>query len=389
MADDPTGSTALFDVDEYTVTLSLTDRFVIPPFSVLDTRQGYWRDRKREWSTLGIESELGRGEKLAYNIGEWDEYRDREKRAQDGAAADAAMPAPPPPDDDAPDKPNPGLLGFGASNTLADKWHGTRRAADERSNVTGAPDLPEYANNGMAKMAPGTSIFDPVLCEIAYRWHTPEGARVLDPFAGGSVRGLTAGILGRAYTGIELRPEQVAANELQVPDVLAPFPDAVPPRWIAGDSRDEVPRIEEAGPAYDMVFSCPPYADLEKYSDDPADLSNIPYPQFLEAYREIIDASARALAPDRFAVWVIGEARDKHGRSYGLIADTVNAFRDAGMPLYNEAILVNVVGTLALRVTKQFMASRKMGRCHQHVLVFVKGDPRAATRYAEGDTDAE
>lgn len=39
----------------------LSERFLVPPFSVLDTRQGYWQDRKREWLSLGIQSELGRG----------------------------------------------------------------------------------------------------------------------------------------------------------------------------------------------------------------------------------------------------------------------------------------------------------------------------------------
>jgi len=41
---------------------SLSDRFLVPPFSVLDARQGYWQERKRAWLALGIESELGRGE---------------------------------------------------------------------------------------------------------------------------------------------------------------------------------------------------------------------------------------------------------------------------------------------------------------------------------------
>ena len=40
---------------------SLAERFIVPPFSVLDARQGYWQDRKRAWIALGIESELGRG----------------------------------------------------------------------------------------------------------------------------------------------------------------------------------------------------------------------------------------------------------------------------------------------------------------------------------------
>ena len=41
---------------------SLADRFGIPPFSVLNAREGWWQDRKRAWLALGIASELGRGE---------------------------------------------------------------------------------------------------------------------------------------------------------------------------------------------------------------------------------------------------------------------------------------------------------------------------------------
>src|SRR5262245_25030675 len=41
---------------------SLAERFIVPPFSVLDARQGHWQDRKRAWLALGIQSELGRGD---------------------------------------------------------------------------------------------------------------------------------------------------------------------------------------------------------------------------------------------------------------------------------------------------------------------------------------
>lgn len=41
---------------------TLAERFIIPPFSVLDARQGYWQERKRAWIALGIQSELGRGD---------------------------------------------------------------------------------------------------------------------------------------------------------------------------------------------------------------------------------------------------------------------------------------------------------------------------------------
>ena len=41
---------------------SLAERFLIPPFSVFNAREGWWQDRKRAWLALGIQSELGRGD---------------------------------------------------------------------------------------------------------------------------------------------------------------------------------------------------------------------------------------------------------------------------------------------------------------------------------------
>jgi hypothetical protein len=62
----------------------------------------------------------------------------------------------------------------------------------------------------------------------------------------------------------------------------------------------------------------------------------------------------------------------------GFVADTVRAFRDVGMPLYNDAILVTAVGSLPIRVSGQFESSRKLGKTHQNILVFAKGNPKEA-----------
>ena len=226
---------------------------------------------------------------------------------------------------------------------------------------------------GMAAGHTGTSIFDPVLCELAYRWFCPPAGLVLDPFSGGSVRGIVASQLGRAYVGIDLSARQIAANEAQARRICGDLQ----PRWLVGDSRDIAAL---AGPIEaDFLFSCPPYMDLEIYSDDPADLSNLPPDQFRAAYAQIIAASTALLRPDRFACFVVGEVRDKRGAYHGFVPDTVAAFRAAGLDYYNEAILVTAAGSLPIRAARQFEISRKLGKTHQNVLVFVKGDPRKAT----------
>lgn len=220
----------------------------------------------------------------------------------------------------------------------------------------------------------GTSIFDPVLCELVYRWFCPPGGHVLDPFAGGSVRGIVASKLGRHYTGIDLSATQIAANQKQAGVIC----DDLKPTWIVGDSLHLTTLLPDV--TADLVFSCPPYGDLEVYSDDPADISTMDYPDFLKAYRAIIAAAVGVLKPDRFACFVVGDIRDKKGFYRRFVSDTEQAFEDAGARLYNEAILVTAVGSLPIRAGKQFDSGRKLGKTHQQCLIFCNGNPQAATQ---------
>jgi hypothetical protein len=219
----------------------------------------------------------------------------------------------------------------------------------------------------------GTSIFDPVLCELAYRWFAPQSGQIIDPFAGGSVRGIVAAALGYRYTGFELRAEQTAANRIQAARIC---PDNLP-QWVDGCSAVNIPAWDGAA---DFVFSCPPYGNLEVYSDDPADLSGMPFEGFQAAYRAIIAAAVSKLKPNRFACFVVGNYRNKRGFYVDLVGETVRAFEDAGAGYYNEAVLVTAVGSLPIRVGKQFAAARKLGKTHQNILVFCKGDPKRATQ---------
>jgi DNA modification methylase len=280
---------------------SLVGKFLIPPFSVLDARQGYWQERKRNWIKLGISSEEGRDDTLLYG--------DLEGRTD-------------------------------VVSTLI-------------GDVGGA-----------------TSIFDPVLCEIMYKWFTPKNGLILDPFAGGSVRGIVANYLDFLYTGIDLSEKQVIANREQAPTVLGEKPAPV---WHIGDSNTVLDTINEQ---YDFVFSCPPYADLEVYSDDPNDLSNMEYPAFVQMYTQIIQKACSKLKDNRFAAFVVGEIRDKKGIYRNFVGDTTSAFLSAGMSYYNEAILVTQAGSLPLRVNAPFGKYRKLGKTHQNVLIFFKGDPQ-------------
>jgi DNA modification methylase len=598
-------------------------RFGVPPFTVLDARQGYWQDRKRAWMSLGIESELGRGEKLLDFV--------HAARAQDRYAH--------------PEKAK-GLT-YKTASVADPGFYEAKREAERRlgRSISTRDFREKFWTPGASYQS--SSIFDPVLSELVVRWFSPPGGRVYDPFAGGSVRGLVSGWLGRHYTGLDLSPAQLAANEAQAARIfspettiapaapLRPLPSVTSPEtptpversgelwlkrddallvagvrggkvrtcwrlahgaaglvtagsrsspqvnivahvakalgvpcrvhvpagartpeleaaaeagaevlghrpgrnsvicararadaeergwklipfgmecgeaveetasqvvrvdgvrrivvpvgsgmtlagvlhgldrigwdvpvlgvlvgadptkrlgtyapawwkderrvqlkrastsydeaaradldgvvldphyeakcvpflgagdllWVVGIRETAEPRVTSAGSrvrprwveadalsydtsplgAVDLVFTCPPYGNLERYSDDPRDLSNMKPEAFDAAYAEAIRRTCGALAEDRFAVYVVGDYRDSSGSYRNLPGKTVAAFEAAGLRLYNEAILVTSVGSLPVRTARFFEQSRKLGKAHQNVLVFVKGDATRAT----------
>lgn len=316
----------------------LTETFIAPPFTVLDARQGYWKIRKDEWKSLGMRSELG-----------------RDTGALIGSLSGAV-----------PD--------YYAQKTKVEKELGRKLSNKEFET--------DYLDAG--KFAGGfTSIFDPVLTEIAYTWFNVDNGTILDPFAGGSVRGIVASRLGYTYKGHELSAAQVKENRKQAAEICKDYPT---PTWVEGDSNVTIAKDDSK---VDMIFTCPPYADLEVYSKDPADISNMEYDQFLEIYRSIIAKSAARLNDNRFATIVIGEVRDKRGIYRNFIGDTIKAFQDAGLSYYNEMILVTVAGSLPIRAGRAFQATRKAGKNHQNMLTFYKGDIEQISDHFANTREAE
>src|ERR1700744_5601868 len=102
-----------------------------------------------------------------------------------------------------------------------------------------------------------TSEFDPVLCDLIYRWFAASRGQVIDPFAGGSVRGIVAGCSDLDYWGCELRQDRVESNREQVEKIREKHRGMLMkiPEWVVGDSSVMLDDAPEA----DFIFSCPPY----------------------------------------------------------------------------------------------------------------------------------
>lgn len=291
-----------------------------------------------------------------------------------------------------------GVVPFSYLDPNQEYWHD--RKADWLTLGLKDEEICEVMTDGKA----GTSIFSPVLCEIMYKWFCKKDGRILDPFAGGSTRGIVAGFLGYDYVGVDIRANQVQANQRQAAEIFGKLPegnDARLPTWIVGDSARLANVLSEHDPTgddFDFVWTCPPYFDLEIYSENEGDGSTFrDYEKFIAWYKNIVRQAVDRLKWNRFAAVVVGDVRDhtplhsyqgskdKNTRCphcsgilerehLGLEADTIRIFRELGLYYYNRFALVTAIGSLPVRIGTQFPTYRKNGNTHQMVYVFWKGD---------------
>jgi hypothetical protein len=227
----------------------------------------------------------------------------------------------------------------------------------------GMKNLSEMSGVGLT----GTSIFDPVLAEVLYTWYAEQGGLIIDPFAGGNVRGAVAGLTGHKYIGTDLSEKQVTQNKESDKTVNSGA------QWEHANGLDLNKYVEPE--SADFMLTCPPYYDLEIYTENPEDISNAgTYEDFRKVYAEILQRTFPLIKPGHFATVVVGNVRNKDGYYHDLVGDTVRAMEAAGFRFYNEIILATAIATASVRARRTFDGGGKVVKVHQNVLTFWKED---------------
>ena len=252
------------------------------------------------------------------------------------------------------------------------EWQNRKKWWIETYNIQSELGREATISNSNYSNSNEVSIFDPTLAELFYNWYTPKGGSIIDPFSGGSVRGIVATELGYSYTGIDINPNQIAANRLQ----------SEKPLWIEGDAQ----QLLEGMSNFDFAFSCPPYHNLEVYTDEVNDLSNMGWEAFSVKYQLIFNRLYASLKDNRFAAIVVSEIRDpsttrkyKIGKYKNFVGETIKAAESSGFHFYNDFILVQPFERGAKMMKRYYDKNRKVPRVHQNILVFIKGNPDIAT----------
>lgn len=210
------------------------------------------------------------------------------------------------------------------------------------------------------------SVFSPVLARRLVLGYTDRGDLILDPFAGGGTRAIMTAQADRRYVGVDVNEREVhrvtaRIGELGLADRAAVHhADAATFDWSA-------PAGEGAAA---LVLTCPPYWCLERYTDQPGDLSRAPtYQAFLDGITAIIQALAPALRRDAFATWVVGRvAHPVTGDLLDLPGDIETVHRGQSYRTHDRLIVRHARSPAVNRIG-QFERTRRATRAHEEIVV--------------------
>lgn len=205
------------------------------------------------------------------------------------------------------------------------------------------------------------SVFNPQLAQMILAAYAPMNGKIYDPFGGGGTRGYIATKMGYDYTGVEIREEEYNRVLAQMKEWNLNF------KFILADSVKYRPNE-----SFDFIYTCPPYYDLEVYSDMEEDLSNAPsYMEYLNMLQKVLKNCYDVLKKDSFAVFVVGNFRNKKGELEHLNGDLITKAKEVGFKLWDELIWMGA-SNVALTRCGKFEKNRKSVRMHEYIIILKK-----------------
>jgi DNA modification methylase len=215
-----------------------------------------------------------------------------------------------------------------------------------------------------AKYLPGLkqSEFSSAVAEFVYKYWSMKNSIVVDPFAGRATRGVIACKLGRKYYGYEISPKTFRESSEHFKRV-----GVKPEIYLANGCRLDLTPNEFAH----LVFTCPPYWNLEKYEKVKNQLSDLKsYESFLEQIDEAISNIYRVLRPGGFVAWVVADWRDGTGFKQ-FSYDSIRLFKENNLIPHDTIIIKNHSPFAAFQVGK-CAARRITSKTHEYLLIFRK-----------------
>ena len=226
-------------------------------------------------------------------------------------------------------------------------------------------DNVEYRRNDGIEYLAGLkfSEFHAGLAENIIHYWSMKGATVVDPFAGRLTRAYVTSSLGRKYIGYDVVERTVNETNAVLQE------DGLDGRVYLGNG---CTMDSTSDGSADLVFTCPPYHQLEKYESVDYQLSDIgSYDDFLTQINVCAENCHRVLKDGGFCIWVVGDWREQ-GTYRSFHSDLIKIMTDQSLSLHDTIIMENQSPFATLQLGK-VAANRYTSKIHEFILVFKKG----------------
>jgi len=212
------------------------------------------------------------------------------------------------------------------------------------------------------------SEFNPLIAENIINFWSDENDTILDMFAG-RTRGIVAGLKHRKYYGFEISPKVYDATMKVIEEGKDKFDEGYFPTLYCDDALN---LKKYSLPQIDLIFSCPPYHNLEKYEGVEGQLSDIDnYGEFLNALKKIMEVSLTKLKDNGFVCLVVGDFR-REDRLIPFDCDVTKMMEELGVVLWDKITLQNINFGWAGIKFGQVKHKRQTSKVTEYLLVFKK-----------------
>ena len=197
------------------------------------------------------------------------------------------------------------------------------------------------------------SPFPDEIATLCVEYFLRDCKRIFDPFAGWGERHAKCKEYDKAYKGCDTSPEAIAkSKEIYGVD-----------NYLADSAKVKIP-------AFDGLFTCPPYWNLEKYAGDGIDRCKT-WDEFLNNYKTILTNCYNGSEPGATFCIMVGDWRSK-GIYYDLDYQTCKIFESLGAKVHDKVV---VSRAKVSKIKIMLPQAKRLGytvKVHENLLIFKK-----------------
>ena len=230
-----------------------------------------------------------------------------------------------------------------------------------------------FALVGQSRGRDSLSFFPYNIARRVVGFYAERGETVLDPCAGHNSRMQAVYEGGCHYIGYDVCHRFMVFNRKVRKKLLVHAKRAFVKNPSTITLREQTSeRMEEKDGSVDLVFTSPPYWDIEKYDDHPDQLGvGKTYKQFLAGLSRVFGEAYRVLKPGRFFVLNVNDFR-KNRHLYTYHADVLPYLYRAGFTLHDLIIMVWDRNPLRACFPSVIVREKQVGRRHEYLIVLRK-----------------